>query len=100
MLQVAEDVRIVHKDTLQFRGDFIALRHDVVGRQMLAVGQRESFFQLGQFARRDDPGFIGQDIQSGFQGCQYAIDLAAISTSEHDDVARPFPKHLCDGILA
>src|SRR5258706_8156129 len=39
-LQFAEDLRIVHKDTLQFRSHFIALGHDVVGGQMLALGER------------------------------------------------------------
>src|ERR1035438_6013432 len=69
-------------------GDLVALGHDVVRRQVLALGQRQRLLELRQIGRCDDPRFVGEHVEARLQGGEDAIDLAAISAGEHYDVAR------------
>jgi hypothetical protein len=96
----AEHVAVVDELALQLAGHLVALGHDVVGREVVAPGQRQRFFELPQIGRGDDPRLIGEHVQARLQGGQDAIDLAAIAAGKHHDVAGAIAQQLRHGVAA
>ena len=94
----AEHVAVVDELALQLAGHLVALGHDVVGREVIALGQLERFFELPQIGGGDDPRLIGEHVQACLEGCQDAVDLAAIPAGEHHDVAGGGAQHLRHGV--
>ena len=78
----------------------VTFGHDVVRREAALGGNGERTIELGQVTRFDNPRLIGQHVETGFERLQNAVDLAAISPGEHDDVTGTVPHEFLHGIRA
>lgn len=99
-LEGSEDGGRVEEGTLEQGGDFVAFRHDVVADEAFGGGEVESLFEFGEIGEGDDPGLVGEDMQSGLERGEDAIDLAAVAAGEDDSIAGMIMEHGCHGVRA
>ena len=66
------------------------LGHDVPRQHVAQVRGAEDFLEPSEFRRLNDPGLVGEYVQSAAHCRLNEIDLGSVSTREDDRVARLF----------
>ena len=93
-----EGVVVADQRALEDSGDLEPLRHDVEGDGSARIGLGQHALHFRQIFGLQNPGFVGQHVQTAVNRCRDAIDLAAIAPGQHDDVARVFAEHALEEI--
>ncbi len=97
---LAERRAIVDEHALQHRRHFEPLGHDVVGDELAGVGLGQRGVDLRQVRRLQNPGLVGEDVQTALDRGQDAIHLHGVAAREHDDVARALLEHALEVVRA
>src|SRR5262245_42417216 len=85
--RLAENITVLYQFALEDRRDLVALGHDVVGDQALAIRVIEHFLQARQMLRDQYPRLVGEQVQSGADGGFEVVNLPRIPPREHDNIA-------------
>ncbi len=96
----AERRAIVDEHSLQHRRHFEPLGHDVVGDELAGVGLGQRGVDLRQVRRLQNPGLIGEDVQTALDRGQDAIHLDGVAAREHHNVAWALLEHALEVVRA